>query len=213
MGNKGSKKSKGESSSAAASSSSSSSSSSAPAAPTELKFTDRFRAVHQWATKHGYVSGFPTFQQHAGDDGSIYGAVVIKAGCGEVRELPASALNNEAAAPARFRAVHEYALANGFSGAFLTFNDGGSTDAPTYGVCLMKEGMAEVQLVETSVIGNKAEQRFSDGHKWAQGKDDIVSAFQNFKTVQDEGGNKQYELVVFKSAGAEHVEIPLKDLI
>lgn len=211
MGNKGSKKSKGGDSGAAASSSSSSSSSAAPAAPTELKFTDRFRAVHQWATKHGYASGFPTFQQHAGaDGGSVYGAVMIKSGCAEVRELPASDLNNEAAAPARFRAVHEYALANGFSGGFLTFQDG---EGPTYGVCLMKEGMAEVQLVDTSVIGNKAEQRFSDGHKWAQGKDDVVSAFQNFKTVTDDAGTKQYELVVFKSAGAEHVEIPLKDLI
>jgi len=50
MGNKGSKKSKGGDS-AAASSSSSSSSSAAPAAPSELKFTDRFKAVHQWATK------------------------------------------------------------------------------------------------------------------------------------------------------------------
>ena len=33
----------------------------------------------------------------------------------------------------------------------------------------------------------QAEQRFSDGYKWAQNEDGIVMAFNNFKSVEVEG--------------------------
>merc|ERR1712023_472487 len=78
MGGKGSKSKKGGSEAAAPSE---------PAPPMELKFTDRFKAVHTWATKNGYASGMPTFVQRNDGDGSIYGCILFKAEAVEIREL------------------------------------------------------------------------------------------------------------------------------
>jgi len=79
-------------------------------------------------------------------------------------------------------------------------------------VCCLKEGMANLVLVEPGVIGNKAEQRFSDAHKWANAEPDRgVSAYNNFKTVEEDGV-KKFELLVISPEAAEHRNIPLKDL-
>lgn len=52
--------------------------------------TDRFREIHRWAKRNGFVSGYPTFDDDQQPQGTVYGAVLIKPGFGKEIFLPAS---------------------------------------------------------------------------------------------------------------------------
>lgn len=52
----------------------------------------RFRAIANWATRRGYVGGFPTFHQANYGQGDVFGAVLIKKGYGESVSIPVSQL-------------------------------------------------------------------------------------------------------------------------
>ena len=51
---------------------------------------DRIREIHRWAKAHGYVGGFPNFDDGEREGEAVYGAVLIKTGHGEEVFLPAS---------------------------------------------------------------------------------------------------------------------------
>src|SRR6266542_4223910 len=52
----------------------------------------RFRAVNDWATRNGYLSGFPNFHEANYGSGTVYGAILLKRGSADWRDIRASEL-------------------------------------------------------------------------------------------------------------------------
>lgn len=52
----------------------------------------RFRAISNWATRRGYVGGFPNFHQANHGQGDVFGVVLIKKGYGQSVSIPISQL-------------------------------------------------------------------------------------------------------------------------
>ena len=49
---------------------------------------DRFRAINRWASDHGYAAGFPNFEQADYGQGTVYGAVLVRAGNADHVDVP-----------------------------------------------------------------------------------------------------------------------------
>jgi len=52
----------------------------------------RFRAINNWASRRGYVGGFPNFHQADYGRGIVFGVVLIKEGYGQTVNVPLSEL-------------------------------------------------------------------------------------------------------------------------
>jgi hypothetical protein len=52
----------------------------------------RFRAIHDWAVQHGYVGGVPNFHQADYGEGVVYGALLLRSGAADWRDLLLSEL-------------------------------------------------------------------------------------------------------------------------
>ncbi len=105
---------------------------------TPSSFEARFRAVHDWATRNGYVAGFPNFHQADYGQGVVYGTILFKEGV-EWRDIPASELGNPANNEARFRAVHDWATRNGYVAGFPNFHQADYGQGVVYGTILIKK--------------------------------------------------------------------------
>lgn len=90
----------------------------------EIPFTDigsRFRAVNDWAVKHGYAAGYPNFHQAHNGTEIVYGAILLKKGsviCKDISEfeIPFKDLGS------RFRAVNDWAVNHGYFSGFPNFH-------------------------------------------------------------------------------------------
>ena len=73
-----------------------------------------------YAVEHGFVGGFPTYNNEDYGSGMVCGAILLRAEAAEYREVPLAALGNPALGDfeQRFRATQDYASANGFVGGF-----------------------------------------------------------------------------------------------
>ncbi|MGI9286425.1 MAG: hypothetical protein ACR2P1_13635 [Pseudomonadales bacterium] len=105
----------------------------------------RFRAIHDWAGKNGFATGFPNFHQaNPGGKGVVYGAQLLKAGAVEWKDIPAKDLGNPSDDAARFRATYNWATKNGYVAGFPNFhqaNPGGK--GVVHGTLLLKKEVAE----------------------------------------------------------------------
>jgi hypothetical protein len=101
-------------------------------------FQQRFRAVQDFATANGFVGGFPNFNEADHGQGLVYGCVLVTAAAGEWRDVPAAELGNASGIAPRFRAVQDYATANGFVGGFPNFNEADYGQGLVYGCVLVK---------------------------------------------------------------------------
>lgn len=83
-------------------------------------FGGRMRATNAYATKHGYVGGFPTFFHADYGKGIVCGTVLLKGPSVVWRDVPIVALENASLDDVghRFRATQDYAKAHGFEGGF-----------------------------------------------------------------------------------------------
>ena len=124
----------------------------------EIPFTDipsRFRAVNDWAIKHGYFSGYPNFHQtfNHGLQETVYGTILIKKGAASSFDIPASEIPFTDI-PSRFRAVHDWAVKHGYEAGYPNFHQAFNHDIQqtVYGTILIKKGYAVHRDIRASEI-------------------------------------------------------------
>lgn len=98
----------------------------------------RFRAVYDYAHSNGFVGGFPNFHSANYGEGTVFGAILIKSGAAEWRDIPAVELGNPSGAQTMFRAIHDYAVSNGYIGGFPNFHSADYGNGKVFGAILIK---------------------------------------------------------------------------
>jgi hypothetical protein len=86
-------------------------------------FYARMKATQNYATRNGFVGGFPNFYHANYGNGIVCGTILLPASSAEWRDVLFSEMGNPRLDDigARFRAAHDYARANGFIGGFPNF--------------------------------------------------------------------------------------------
>lgn len=124
---------------------------------------ERIRSVNIYARNHGFVGGFPNFEQgyegEPGEENIVYGSYLLKKEAAEFRIVPRATLQNAWSPNAnledvedRFRAVDSYATQNGFLSGFPTFIDYIDQPPAQYlGIVLIKKSLKVVKDLEPYV--------------------------------------------------------------
>ena len=99
----------------------------------------RFRAVNDYAARHGFGAAFPNFHQADYGSGVVHGTILLAREAVEWRDVPAAELGNPDSIEARFRAVNDYAARHGFGAAFPNFHQADYGSGVVYGVLLVKK--------------------------------------------------------------------------
>lgn len=84
-------------------------------------FGGRFRGTQEYATRNGFIGGFPNFFHADYGKGIVCGTVLIKPEGGEWRDVPLSELGDHVSLSdigQRFRGTQDYAGRNSFIGGF-----------------------------------------------------------------------------------------------
>ncbi|WP_162631637.1 hypothetical protein [Burkholderia sp. JP2-270] len=83
-------------------------------------FGERMRATNAYATKNGYIGGFPTYYHAQYSEGIVCGSVFLRGEGVEWRDVPIADLGNPPLDDIgqRFRATQDYAKRYGFEGGF-----------------------------------------------------------------------------------------------
>ncbi len=103
----------------------------------------RFRATHDYAVRNGFVGGLPNFHEANNGSGIVDGTILLESRAAERRDVTAGDLGNPANGQELFRAVHDYAVRNGFVGGFPNFHRTIVGGQFAYGVILIKQGGAQ----------------------------------------------------------------------
>jgi len=107
-------------------------------------FAARMRASNDYAGRHGFLSGFPTFFHADYGKGVVCGTVLIRREAGEWRDVPLSELGVALDdIPGRFRATQQWASARGFIGGFPNFFHADHGQGIVCGTILLKAGTAK----------------------------------------------------------------------
>ncbi|BBO16245.1 conserved hypothetical protein [Candidatus Brocadia pituitae] len=88
--------------------------------PSLEDFGERMRATNAYASRNGFVGGFPNFFHANYGSGIVCGTVLLNSTGAEWRDVPLSELGNPSLDDfeTRFRATQDYATRNGFVGGF-----------------------------------------------------------------------------------------------
>lgn len=106
-------------------------------------FAARMRASNDYAGRHGFLSGFPTFFHADHGEGIVCGTVLIRPEAGEWRDVPLSELGVALDdIPGRFRATQQWASSRGFVGGFPNFFHADHGQGIVCGTILLKAGTA-----------------------------------------------------------------------
>jgi hypothetical protein len=85
-------------------------------------FAGRMTSTAKWASNHGFVGGFPTFENadHQDGQGTVCGAILLPGGTAEFRDVRREELNNPPIddIEQRFRETAVYATNHGFVGGY-----------------------------------------------------------------------------------------------
>jgi hypothetical protein len=115
----------------------------------------RFRATSDYATRNGFVGGFPNFHQANYGRGLVYGTFLFSADAAEWRDVPAAELGyppgNDVGA--RFRATNDYANRHGFAGGFPNFYQADYGQGLVYGTLLIRHEAVEWRDVLADALG------------------------------------------------------------
>ena len=176
------------------------------------QFQERFRAVNDISSSLGFAAGFPNFHQADHGNGVVYGTVLIKPRFVEWRDIPVADLGNPSDDAARFRAVNDWASANGFAAGFPNFHQADYGNGVVYGVQLLKQGAVEWRDILASDLGNPSDNaaRFRAVNDWASANG-FVSGFPNFHQA-DHGNGVVYGVQLLKHEAAEWRDILASDL-
>ena len=173
----------------------------------QWSLAERFRAVQDWATQHGYVGGFPNF--HQANYGIRYGTLMIKSSAAAWRDIPAVELGNPASVEGRFRAVNDWAARNGYVSGFPNFHEADHGSGTVYGTILLKPGFAQWRDVPIGALHNptSVEARFRALNDWANARG-YTSGFPNFH----EADYRSFPVLLLKSDVADWRDIPAVEL-
>lgn len=108
-----------------------------------------FRAAHDWAHERRLGSAFPNLHRfdHGDGRGPVHGLVLLDGELAQRLDVPGSHLGiaHDADARARFRAMHDYAVANGYLTGFPNFHQFDYRDGRgmVHGTVLVRRGQGE----------------------------------------------------------------------
>ncbi|MES0490911.1 MAG: hypothetical protein ABUK01_13020 [Leptospirales bacterium] len=162
----------------------------------------KFRAVHDYAHKTGFSGGYPNFHQADYGKGLVYGTVLLLPGSGAGMRTPfASELGNPPDGPARFRAVNDYAVRNGFAAGFPNFHQADYGQGVVYGIILIPKSNNVVRLdVPAKELGNPSgfEVRFRAVHDYAV-RNGYAGGFPNFHQADyNDGRGVVYGVILLR---------------
>ena len=125
----------------------------------------RFRATNDYASRNGFVGGFPNFHHANYGQGTVYGTILIKRGAATWRDVPAAQLGNPPPndVGARFRATNDWAVRNGFAAGFPNFHQANYGQGTVYGTILLHHGRVQWRDVFADVMGMYNRFRFDAG--------------------------------------------------
>lgn len=116
-------------------------------------FGDQMRATNAYASRNGFIGGFPTGFHADYGQGTVCGSILLRPEAAEWRDVYLDELGSVPLAdiPGRFRATHDYAVQSGFVGGFPNLFHGhvGGGRFPTQregivcGTILIKPGFGE----------------------------------------------------------------------
>ncbi len=120
-------------------------------------FGASMRAAHDYAVRHGFVSGFPTFFRGQAGQTPVAGLVLLSSDVAIWRDVSLLELGNPSLDDigGRFRGTQDYAKRNGFVGGYpnmyhrLEEGRFQANVSPFCGTILLKSAFAEWQDVET----------------------------------------------------------------
>jgi hypothetical protein len=128
---------------------------------------ERFTYLTWYATKQGYVGGFPTMHEEDYGAGRVYGAVLLRPEEAEFRDVPQGDLGVTTPGDTgegilrRFQAANDYAKRQGsdFVGAVPTLHefDYGDGRGVVYGMLLLRANKAEWRDVPEVELGSIVE--------------------------------------------------------
>ena len=172
----------------------------------------RFTHVHDYAVLNGFVGGFPNFHEADWGGGLVFGSILLHSGSAEWRDIFASDLGNPASFEDRFRAVNDYASANGFASGYPTFHEADYGQGTVYG-CILISGDAvewrDVPVTELGLPSGGIAPRFQAVHDYAY-NNGFVGGFPNFHEA-DYGQGTVYGCLLLKGPAAEWRDIPVRD--
>jgi len=112
------------------------------------------RAVNRWCVANGASGGIPTFEQADHGAGVVLGVLKFKPGAVEWRDVPLSVIKAPRIedVPAMMRGAADYAAAQGFAGAFPTFEQANYGQGVVVGINLIKPGYAVWRDVYQAIL-------------------------------------------------------------
>src|SRR5256885_119013 len=116
----------------------------------------RFRQVARYASAHGFVAGFPNFQEANHGPGVVRGTFLLRGNAAEGRDVPRDTYGvyHIEDVPALFRAANDYAGANGYGAAFPNGEQALVNGAVVYGTVLIKPGVTVFRDVPRDELHN-----------------------------------------------------------
>ncbi|MBN1964603.1 MAG: hypothetical protein JW910_08145, partial [Anaerolineae bacterium] len=167
----------------------------------------RFRATHDYASRYGFAGGFPNFYEATyPDTGLVYGTILVKVEGAEWRDVSAAELGHPDPNDVGqfFRAVNDYAAANGFIGGFPNFHMITEPDrGVVYGVVLLNGEAAEWRDVSAAELGypdpSDVGQRFRAAQDYAS-RNGFTGGFPNFYEAQYPDTGLVYGTILLKAA-------------
>jgi hypothetical protein len=126
----------------------------------------RSRAAHSYAESHGFVSGFPDWEQGLDASGDlVYGTILLRSNIAERRVIKARELGYTGEdIGQRSRSAHSYAESHGFVSGFPDWEQ--SLDASgdlVYGVILLKNTGAERRVILADILNIFTSFTFAQG--------------------------------------------------
>jgi hypothetical protein len=112
----------------------------------------RFRAVHDWAVRHGFRGGFPNFQEAVYEEGRVIGVYLINREFADFQDVPVEDLGNPTTMEERMRAADDLAVKKGYLSGFPTFHEAIVNGKRVFGCILIKKNAAVRRDVAASAL-------------------------------------------------------------
>lgn len=100
------------------------------------------RAVSRWGSANGFDGGVPSFEQGIEGGTVVYGAMLLRAGVTQWRDVPRAQLgaNRPDDLPNLMRGANDYASTNGFAAGFPIFEQADHGAGVVFGIHLFPAG-------------------------------------------------------------------------
>ncbi|MBP7241811.1 lamin tail domain-containing protein [Amaricoccus sp.] len=128
------------------------------------------RAVSRWGSANGFDGGIPTFEQGIAGGTVVYGAMLLRAGVTQWRDVPRGRLgaNSPDDVPNLMRGASDYAAANGFAAGFPTFEQADHGAGVVFGIHLFPAGAITWKDVYADILKMQWDYTFDSGFTEAE---------------------------------------------